>query len=102
MELHPFHSNSDIVAFCRKHNIILEAWAPLVRGLRFKNKAVAALATQYNKTPAHILLRYSIQKGYVALPKSVSKDRIIANTQIYDFELTSEDMVALDALDEGM
>ncbi|KAI0833422.1 Aldo/keto reductase [Trametes gibbosa] len=100
IDLHPFMTRTDIVKFCQKHDIALEAWAPLVRGLRFRHPKVVELVRKYNKEPAQILLRYSLQKGYIPLPKSASKTRIESNIQVYDFELTDKEIVELDALDE--
>jgi len=100
IDLHPFMARSQIVTLCRKHGIHLEAWGPLVRGLRFKHRVIAKAAAAHNKTPAQILLRYSIQKGYIAIPKSVSKERIMANTRVFDFELTENEMDELEDLDE--
>lgn len=102
VDLHPFMTRTDIVAMCQKYDIALEAWAPLVRGLRFKHPAMTGLAKKYGKTAAQVLLRYSIQKEYIPIPKSSSKERIIANTQIYDFELTKEEVAYLDTLDEAL
>ncbi|KAI0635877.1 Aldo/keto reductase [Trametes polyzona] len=100
IDLHPFMTRTDIVSFCKKHDIALEAWAPLVRGLRFRHPKIVELAKKYNKEPAHVLLRYSLQKGYIPLPKSSSKARIQSNLQVYDFELTDQEVAELDALDE--
>lgn len=69
--------------------------------MRFKHPVIQGLASKYDKEPAQILLRYSLQKGFVALPKSASKHRIESNTKIFDFELTEEEMNTLDGLDEG-
>ncbi|OBZ72303.1 putative oxidoreductase C2F3.05c, partial [Grifola frondosa] len=102
VDLHPFMTRTDIVAFCNEHDIALEAWAPLVRGLRFRHPSLRNLSKKYNKEPAQILLRYSLQKGYIPLPKSSSRVRIESNIKVYDFELTSDEVAALDALDEGM
>jgi diketogulonate reductase-like aldo/keto reductase len=79
-----------------------QAWAPLVRGLRFSHPAVAALSDKYGKAPAQVLLRYSVQKGYVAIPKSASRPRLVANAAIFNFALTTEEVAHLDTLDEGM
>ncbi|PVF98321.1 Aldo/keto reductase [Serendipita vermifera] len=79
---------------------VMQAWAPLVRGLRFKHPTVVEIAERHGKTAAQVLLRYSLQMGYVAIPKSVTKERIIANKEIYDFELSQEEMDNLFALDE--
>ncbi|KAF7796026.1 hypothetical protein EIP86_007195 [Pleurotus ostreatoroseus] len=79
-----------------------QAWAPLVRGLRFKHPSIIKLAKKYNKSPAQVLLRYSIQKGYIPIPKSASGERIISNTQLYDFEIAEDEMKHLDSLDEAL
>jgi len=102
VDLHPFMTRTDIVAICQQHGIALEAWAPLVRGYRFKHPSIVALAQKYNKAPAQVLLRYSLQKGYIPLPKSSSPSRIKSNLDVYDFELTPEEMSHLDSLDEGL
>ncbi|KAK0193352.1 aldo-keto reductase [Armillaria mellea] len=102
IDLHPFQVRSDIVAFCKKHNIALEAWAPLVRGLRFNHPAIQSLARKYQKEPAQVLLHYSLQKGYVPLPKTSSKTRMLSNTDVFDFNLTDDEISTLDGLDEGL
>ncbi|OSX58802.1 hypothetical protein POSPLADRAFT_1075731 [Postia placenta MAD-698-R-SB12] len=102
VDLHPFMTRTDIVALCRQHGIALEAWAPLVRGYRFNHASIKSLAHKYHKEPAHILLRYSLQKGYIPLPKSSSKQRIKSNLDVYDLELSSEEIAHLDSLDEEL
>ncbi|KAF9223346.1 aldo-keto reductase [Gyrodon lividus] len=102
IDLHPFMTRKDVVKYCTERGILLEAWAPLVRGMRLRHPAITALAMKYNKEPAQILLRYSLQKGYVPLPKSSQKGRLISNTQIFDFELQMEEVEHLDALDEAL
>jgi len=102
IDLHPFMTRTDVVSFCKEHRIALEAWAPLVRGMRFTHPSISNLANKYNKQPAQILIRYSLQKGYVPLPKSSAKERILTNSQVFDFELTEEDVAHLDTLDEGL
>ncbi|KAJ8072078.1 hypothetical protein PM082_015636 [Marasmius tenuissimus] len=79
-----------------------QAWAPLVRGLRFDHPEIVRLSLKYKKEPAQVLLKYSLQKGYVAIPKSSSKKRIVSNTKIFDFELDDQEIAQLDALDEGL
>lgn len=102
IDLHPFMARTEIVNFSRKNDIVLEAWGPLVRGMRFNHPKILSLAGKYRKQPAHILLRYSLQKDYIAIPKSAYKERIISNTNIFDFELTTKEISQLDALDEGL
>lgn len=72
-----------------------------MRGLRFSHPAIASLSEKYGKAPAQVLLRYSVQKGYVAIPKSASQQRLVANAAIFDFRLTAVEVAHLDALDEG-
>jgi diketogulonate reductase-like aldo/keto reductase len=62
VDLHPFMTRTDIVEICEKNNIALEAWGPLVRGMRFRHPSIVGLAERYQKTAAQVLLRYSIQK----------------------------------------
>ncbi|KAF4571076.1 hypothetical protein EYR36_008403 [Pleurotus pulmonarius] len=102
IDLHPFMTRVDVVAYCNEHDIALEAWAPLVRGFRFDHPSIAALADKHKKTPAQVLLRYSLQKGFIPLPKSSTKGRIVANTRLFDFELSTEEMSQLDGLDEKL
>jgi diketogulonate reductase-like aldo/keto reductase len=102
IDLHPFMSRSDIVEYSQKHGMTMEAWAPLVRALRFDHPVIQELSKKYSKNPAHILLRYSVQKGFVPLPKSVSKSRILSNKEIFDFSMTTEEMGLLSSLDEGL
>ncbi|KAJ7895114.1 Aldo/keto reductase [Mycena leptocephala] len=102
IDLHPFMTRSAIVKFCQEHMIALEAWAPLVRGLRFDHPSIVSFARKYNKEPAQVLLRYCLQKNYVAIPKSASKTRIISNTNIFDFQLEEQEVLELDSLDEGL
>ncbi|KAF7311994.1 Aldo-keto reductase [Mycena indigotica] len=102
IDLHPFMARTEIVKICKENHIALEAWAPLVRGLRFNHPVIQKIATKYHKQPAQVLLRYSLQKNYVAIPKSSSKTRIVANLDIFDFELEEGEMLDLDQLDEGL
>ncbi|KAH6976281.1 NADP-dependent oxidoreductase domain-containing protein [Ilyonectria sp. MPI-CAGE-AT-0026] len=91
-EVHPWLTRADIVTWCRARNIAVEAYCPIVRGQRWGEPKVAALAAKYGKTEAQILLRWSLQRGYVPLVKSVTPSRILENTQLYDFELTEEEV----------
>ncbi|PTB42530.1 hypothetical protein M441DRAFT_79215 [Trichoderma asperellum CBS 433.97] len=95
-ELHPWLPHPDIVEWCNKHGVVVEAYCPIAKGQRFEEPQVQALMKKYGKTGAQILLRWSLQKGFVPLPKSETPSRIEANTELYDFELTEEDMATLD------
>ncbi len=95
-ELHPWLARPDIVEWCRKRNVVIEAYSPLVRGKRMNEKILKPLTEKYNKTAAQVLLRWSLQMGFVPLPKSVTPQRIEENADVYDFELTEEEMKSLD------
>ncbi|CEJ91796.1 hypothetical protein VHEMI07487 [[Torrubiella] hemipterigena] len=91
-ELHPWLTRSDIVSWCEKRDIALQAYCPLVRGERLDDPKLVALSSKYGKTPAQILLRWSLQKGFVPLVKTVTPSRLTENADLYDFELSEEDM----------
>ncbi|KAI9838876.1 MAG: hypothetical protein M1819_004083 [Sarea resinae] len=94
-EVHPWLARPEIVEWCEKRGIIVEAYCPVIRGQRFDEPVLKQLAKKHSKTPAQILLRWSLQKGFVPLPKSVTKARIEENAKLYDFELTKEDLESL-------
>ncbi|PYH40940.1 aldo/keto reductase family protein [Aspergillus saccharolyticus JOP 1030-1] len=91
-EIHPWCAREDIVAWLKKRDIVVEAYSPLVQAKRMNEPMLQSLAKKYKKSPAQILVRWSLQKGYVPLPKSVTDFRIKENTQVFDFELSQEDM----------
>lgn len=78
---------------------MLQAYSPLATGKKHDDPTVGEIAKKYKKSPAQVLIRYALQKGWVPLPKSVHKERIIENTQLYDFDISSEDLATLDGLD---
>ncbi|KZT35834.1 Aldo/keto reductase [Sistotremastrum suecicum HHB10207 ss-3] len=100
IQLHPLLQQKEIVKYCKQNGIVVEAYCPIVRG-QFTEPLFHELAKKYNKNPAQVLIRWSLQKGYVPLPKSERSDRIQANADVYDFELSPEDMNKLDGLDKG-
>jgi methylglyoxal/glyoxal reductase len=103
VEFHPFLYQNDLLSFCEKNSIQLEAYSPLTRGKRLNNPTVLAIAKKYgNKTPAEVLIRWSLQHNLVVIPKSVHEDRILENSQVFDFELGVEDMKLLDSLNENL
>lgn len=101
MQLHPWCQQREIVNYCHENRIIVEAYSPLVRNQKSNNETLISISKNYNKTPQQVLIRYSLQKGWVTLPKSDNPERIKANCEIFDFDISAEDMAALDALDEG-
>lgn len=100
IEVHPFNTRSEITQFCQENNIVVEAFCPLTRGLKLNHPMIVELADKYRCTPAQLLLRWSLQHGYVSLPKSSSKKRIIENADVGGDEISREDMMAMDGLDE--
>ncbi|GAB7329787.1 hypothetical protein MBLNU13_g01513t1 [Cladosporium sp. NU13] len=96
VQLHPWLARSDIVEWCTQRGIVLEAYSPLVRATRGDDPLLKPLTAKYGKTSAQILLRWGLQKGFVVLPKSVTHSRIEENTNVFDFELSAEDMKSLD------
>jgi len=102
IELTPFLQRAETVAHCRQLGITLEAYSPLTRGQRLSHPVVVALAAAQQRSPAQVLLRWGIQKGFVVLPKSVTPTRIAENAAVFDFELDASAMQRLDALEEGL
>jgi len=102
MDLHPFMRRVELVEYCRSKGIVMMAWGPLVRGYRFDHPAVVALGKKHAKSPAQILLRWGLQKDFIVIPKSVKQSRIEQNKDVFDFQLDSEDMKALEDLDEHL
>ncbi|KAI0034718.1 Aldo/keto reductase [Vararia minispora EC-137] len=100
IELHPFCQQKSIVEYCLKHGIVVEAYCPLVRGA-FDDPTLQEISKKVRKTPAQVLVRWSLQRGFVPLPKSANPERIKQNAEVFDFELSSEDMAKLDGLDRG-
>ncbi len=101
VELHPFVYDPDLADYCERRGIRLEAWAPLTRGLRFADATVSTIARAHGRTPAQILLRWGIEHGFIVLPKSVHRERIAENAQIFDFSLTRDEVTRLDGLRGG-
>jgi diketogulonate reductase-like aldo/keto reductase len=101
VEFSPFLYQRDLLEFCRKQRIQLEAYAPLTAGRRLDNPRITAIAKKHGRTNAQVLLRWAIQHEVVVIPKSTHADRIAENAQVFDFELTSEEVSALDGLHDG-
>lgn len=101
MEFHPYLVQQDLIDYCNAKSIQYEAWSPLMQGNIFDLDIMKDMASKYNKTIAQIVLRWDLQKGVVTIPKSSKKERIISNSELFDFELSEEDMKLLDSLDRG-
>ncbi|OJA10533.1 hypothetical protein AZE42_01711 [Rhizopogon vesiculosus] len=98
--LHPLCQQRPIVDYCREHLIVVQAYCPIIRG-NMDHPIIQMIAQNHGRDAAQVLLRWSLQKGFVPLPKSATPERIRSNTQLYDFELDSEEMAQLDGLDQG-
>lgn len=101
VELHPNLPQAELRAFHAEHGIVSEAWSPLAQGGMLAEGTVTSLAGKHGKTPAQVILRWHLQLGHVVIPKSVTPERIAENIDVFDFELTAEDMAAIGALDNG-
>jgi Aldo/keto reductases, related to diketogulonate reductase len=102
-ECHPFLSQEPLVAFCENEGIACEAWGPLGgKGSPLvNNPELVAIGIKYGKTAAQVILRWHIQRGVIALPKSVHQERIVANSQIFDFSLSDADMQSISAMNQN-
>ena len=102
IECHPLWNRKPLIAFCRSHGIAVQAYAPLARGLYLNREIMQQLAEKYVRTEAQIGLRYLIQQGISVIPKSTHPDRIFANADVFDFELSEADMALIDTMDEQL
>lgn len=103
IETHPFCQQNYLAAIMKEYNIQHEAWAPFAEGMNniFQNPVLTKIAEKYNKTTAQVILRWNIQRGIVVIPKSVRKERIEENFNIWNFELDQNDMQEIKSLDTG-
>ncbi len=99
MEFHPYLVQQELLDFCNKNTIQYEAWSPFMQGKLFNLDICKELTEKYNKSAAQIILRWNLQKGVVTIPKSVHKNRIASNADIFDFELAEDDVAYLNSLD---
>ncbi|MEO2075092.1 MAG: aldo/keto reductase [Bacillus sp. (in: firmicutes)] len=100
VEYHPRLAQKELRAFCQEQGIQLEAWSPLMQGQLLDNEVLQTIAEKHNQSVAQVILRWDLQNGVVTIPKSIKEHRIIENSQVFDFELTVEDMEAIDSLNE--
>ena len=101
MEFHPHLVQQDLIDFCNKNTIQYESWSPFMQGKLFDLNSFNNLAKKYGKSVAQVILRWNLQKGVVAIPKSVHAKRIKSNADIFDFALTKEDIAYLDSFENG-
>lgn len=101
VEYHPRLTQEELHEFCKSHNIQLEAWSPLMQGELLDHPVLEEIAMKAEKTTAQVILRWDLQNGVITIPKSIKEHRIIQNAQVFDFELTDEDMQRISALNEN-
>lgn len=102
VELHVFLQQPELLEFCRKHDIVVEAYSPLAHGRNMDDPVLVNIAAAHGKSPAQIMLRWCVEKGTIPLPKSVTAQRIKDNFDITDFTLSNEDLQQLAQLDRNM
>ncbi|KAI0823328.1 Aldo/keto reductase [Trametes gibbosa] len=100
IELHPFCQQKAIVTYCRQHGVVVQAYSPLVRG-NMNHPVFRELVGKHGRDPGQILLRWSLQRSFIPLPKSARAAHIYSNARLYDFILDAHDMALLNALDRG-
>ncbi|WP_445667936.1 aldo/keto reductase [Paenibacillus sp. FSL H7-0756] len=98
VELHPLLNQQELREYCKAQGIQIEAWAPLAQGHLLDNEVLADIAAHHNKTLPQVILRWDLQNGIVTIPKSVKAERIIANADIFDFELSEEEISRINGL----
>lgn len=103
IEIHPFNQQVEAIKIMREYKVQPEGWAPFAEGKQnlFTNEILAEIAKQYGKTVGQVVLRWNVQRGIVVIPKSVRKERMIENFNIFDFELSNDDMEKIKTLDEN-
>ncbi|HSX16118.1 MAG TPA: aldo/keto reductase [Candidatus Saccharimonadales bacterium] len=102
IEIHPFNQQVEAIKVMAEYGVQPEGWAPFAEGRQnlFTNEVLAEIAGRHGKTVGQVVLRWNLQRGVVAIPKSTHKERILENFDIFDFELTGEDMKKISSLDE--
>jgi diketogulonate reductase-like aldo/keto reductase len=100
VQFSPFKYRRALLEACEERGVVLEAYSPLTTGARLDDPRLAEVAQRHDRTPAQVLLRWCVQRDIPTIPKSTRRERIEENARIFDFELSDEDMAALDALDE--
>lgn len=101
VEYHPRLTQKELQAFCQDNGIQFEAWSPLMQGQLHDNEVIQEIANKHNKSVAQVILRWDLQNGVVTIPKSTKEHRIVENANVFDFELTKEEMEIIDGLNQN-
>ena len=100
-EMHPYLQQADLRQFCEENDIAVTAWAPIMKGRVLDVPELVSIGEKHGKNAVHVTLRWLLQLGVIAIPKSVNQNRIIANADIYDFELSDDEMATINSLDKN-
>ena len=98
VESHPQQNQDQLIDFCTKHGIHVTAYSPLGAGTLLTNPTIVGIGKKHNKSAAQVMIRWQIQRGVIAIPKSTKKEYIKENIDVFDFELTDQDMSVLDKM----
>lgn len=98
IEFHPGYTQPEVVDYCKRNGIAVQAWSPLGSGAVLKDPLLAGIAAKYGKSVAQLCIRFALQQDVIPLPKSTAPERIIANTEVFDFRISDEDMAQITAM----
>lgn len=101
VEFHPEMTQASLIQYCKKYDIQLEAWSPIMQGKVNEYPEIRKIADKYGKSPVQVVLRWDLQKGVVTIPRSGKPKEIIANSQIFDFNLTEDEIAEIDSLNRN-
>lgn len=102
VELNPFLNQKDLLGYCADKGIQIEAYGPLTHAAKLHDPRLLTMAARYARSPAQLLIRWGLQHGLVEIPKSVNRERIVENADVFSFAIHKEDMEVLDGMDEGL
>jgi diketogulonate reductase-like aldo/keto reductase len=102
IELHPWFTRDELVSYCWRNGMLVQSWAPLMRGGVTTIPELTEVGKRYGKTEAQVALRWAIQHNFAVIPKSITPSRIAENMQVFDFKLTVEEMAIIDSLNQGL
>lgn len=102
VEYHPRLSQKELQTFCHENDIQLEAWSPLMQGQLLENEILQEIGNRHNKSVVQVILRWDLQNGVVTIPKSTKEHRIVENSNVFDFELTKEEMEIIHGLNQKL
>ncbi|TFC90462.1 aldo/keto reductase [Cryobacterium sinapicolor] len=101
IEVHPYLTQDDVRAFNTQHGIVTEAWSPIAQGKVLGDPVITAIAARLGRSVAQVTLRWHLQRGDIVFPKSVTRSRVEENFALFDFELTTDDLAAITALNRN-